>query len=165
MFARLFLSSSLFALAACGVSESNPPSLAYRNVEGIMNRPMRAIAPVASASDPALASRIAELVAQAEGGQGDFAAALPRTRSAVSAAGGAESESWIAAQLALSVLDSSRSETVAALVELDAIFAAQTSAGEPAETERLLTARERVIALYQGQAESYEALLAGLRSR
>ena len=59
-----------------------------------------------------------------------------------------ESEAWIEAQLAVSALDSQRSETVRALGGLDSILARQTLAGEPAETERLLAAREQVAALY-----------------
>ncbi len=153
------------ALAACGVPEGETPSLAARPIEGIADAPMRAIAAVPSASDAALASRISDLVSRAEQGQSAFAIALPRTRSAVSAAGSAESESWIDAQTALSALDSARSPTTSALGELDAILADQALFGEPAETDRLLDARMRVTALDAEQAEHYEALLSALRSR
>ncbi len=153
------------ALAACGIPEGEAPSLAARPIEAIADAPMRAIAPVPAASDGALASRISDLVSRAEQGQSAFAATLPRTRSAVSAAGGAGSESWIEAQTALSALDSARSPTTSALGELDAIFAGQAVAGEPAETDRLLDARMRVTALDAEQAEQYQALLSALRSR
>lgn len=165
MIERILVFGALTSLCACGVSESSPPSLAHREIEGIMNQPMRAIAPVESASDSALAARIAELVDQAEAGQADFAAALPRAQSAVGSAGGIESESWIAAQLSLSALDSARSDTTAALAELDTILAQQTSSGQPAETERLIAARERVAALYGSQAQSYATLLSRLQAR
>lgn len=157
---------AMFGLAACAVAETNPPSLAHRDVEGILDQPMRAIAPAASANDPALASRIGELVAQAEVGQRDFAAALPSAQSAVQRARGAarESEAWIAAQLAISALDGTRSETTTALGELDAILGAQTAGGALAETDRLTEAREQVLALYDAQNASYQTLLAGLRS-
>lgn len=165
MVRRLLLCTVLAALAACAATEADPPSLAHRDIEGIATRPMRGIAPVPSASDPALAARIAELIAQAEAGHAEFAATLPGTRASVAAAGAVESESWIRAHLDLSALDSSRNGTTLALGALDSILADQASAGSPAETDRLIAAREHVAELYAAQAESYGALLASLRSR
>lgn len=156
----------LFA-TACAIPEADPPSLGPRDIEGILDEPTYAIAPVESADDAALAARISELVGQAEAGNADFRAALPGTQRAVRRAQGsaAESEAWIVAQVELSALDSARSPTTTAMGALDAIFAAQAIDGTPAETERLAAARARVAELYAAQAQSYQSLQAMLRSR
>lgn len=158
----LFLLVPTAALTACAVAESNPPSLAHREIEGILDEPIRAIAPVDSTSDATLAQRIDALVAQAQSGQRAFDSALPAARSRAQAARGAaiESESWIAAQLALSALDGTRVDTANALGELDSIFARQAASGDYVETAKLSSARERVLALYEAQTSAYEALLA-----
>ena len=152
---------------ACVSAKADPPSLGARPIEGVLDRPTRGIAPVASADDPALAGQIAEIVAQAESGDSEFQAALPAARRAVESARGApaESESWIVAQLQLSVLGGKRSKTTTALGALDEIFGGQAIAGAPADTAALEAARTRVGALYRGQAEAYDALAEQLRNR
>ena len=156
----------ILLLAACAGPEGESPSLAPRPIEGIIDAPIRGIAPVASAQDSALARQIAELVTQAEAGNQAFTAQYPDAVSAVDQAAGSalESEAWIEAQLAVSALDSLRSETVRALGGLDSILAQQTLAGEPAETERLLAAREQVAALYEDQNRRYDAINSRLRT-
>lgn len=156
-----------FALITCAGPEGDPPSLATRPVEGILDEPVWGIAPVESASDTALASQIARLIGQARAGDRNFAAAYPVAQQAVGAAAGspAESEAWIAAQLAMSALDSARAETIRALGLLDLIFAEQAISGSPAETERLIEGRREVAALHDGQNSRHDALNARLRSR
>ena len=157
----------LLLAAGCIAAEADPPSLGPRAIEGVLDEPARAIAPVASADDPALAARIGELVAEAEAGDARFAEQLPAAEQAVSRAAGsvAESEAWIVAQVELSALEGARSPTTTALGALDEIFARQAIDGAPAETEALSTARERVAALYEGQAERFSALQAMLSTR
>ncbi|MEO1168583.1 MAG: hypothetical protein AAFW97_07745 [Pseudomonadota bacterium] len=154
-------------LMACAGPEGEPPSLATRPIEGVLDEPVRGIAPVPSENDPALAAEIDRLVNQATAGEQDFTAAYPATRRAVDAADGssAESESWIEAQLAVSALDAARAETITALGQLDAILADQTVRGQPAEIDRLVAARDRVATLYAAQNERYDALNARLRTR
>ncbi len=158
--------SPILLLAACAGPEGESPSLAPRPIEGIIDQPIRGIAPIASADDAALASQIADLVNQAEAGNQSFHAQYPDAMATVDQAIGSalESEAWIEAQLAVSALDSLRSDTVRALGGLDSILAQQTAAGEPAETERLLAARERVAALYADQNRRYDALNSRLRT-
>ena len=157
----------LLIASACGAPDAEPPSLAPRPVEGVLDRPVQALAPVPSAEDPALAARIAELVEQAEAGNRAFAGQLPATRSAVAAAEGSapESEAWIVAQVALSALDGERSPTTTALGALDQILAEQALSGEPAEIDALTPARERVAALFASQTQVFDALAARLSSR
>lgn len=154
-------------LLACAGPEGEAPSLAPRPIEGILDQPVHAIEPVESVDNAALAAEIETLVGRAEAGHHTFSARYPATRDAVTAASGAalESESWIAAQLALSALDSARSSTVEALGMLDGILAEQALAGAPSETQRLLAARERVSALYEDQNALYDPLNRMLRTR
>lgn len=158
---------ALLLAAGCSMPEADPPSLGPRAIEGVLDEPAYAIAPVASADDPALAARIAELVAEAEAGDARFAELLPPTERIVSRAAGspAESEAWIVAQVELSALDGARSPTTTALGALDEIFARQAIDGAPAEAQRLAAARARVAALYEAQARRVSALQAMLRSR
>jgi len=164
-YSPVFLTSILL-LAACAGPEGESPSLAPRPIEGVVDEPIRGITPVTSAQDPALAGQIAQLVDQAEAGNRAFTIQYPEAVAAVDQATGSalESEAWIEAQLAVSALDSLRSETVRALGGLDSILAHQTLAAEPAETERLLAAREHVAALYDDQNRRYDALNSRLRT-
>lgn len=156
-----------FLLIACAGPEGQAPSLSPRPIEGVLDEPVHAIAPVQSTQNPALAAEIDTLLSQAEAGQSAFAASYPAARQAVSAAAGsaAESESWIIAQISISALDSARSATVQALGSLDGILAEQAVAGAPSETERLQAARERVSALYAAQNAQYDPLNAMISSR
>ncbi|QLC24019.1 hypothetical protein HFP57_02540 [Parasphingopyxis algicola] len=158
---------AILLLASCAGPEGEAPSLTPRPIEGILDEPVRAIAPVASANDAALAAEIDALVREAEAGDRAFSQAYPAAQDAVAAAAGSslESEAWIGAQLAVSALDSTRTDTTRALGSLDAILAEQATTGEPAETERLLAARERVAALYEAQVRRYEALNGRLRTQ
>lgn len=154
-------------LAGCAGPEGEAPSLAPRPIEGVLDEPVHAIAPVRSTSDSALAARIDALVGEAEAGHSAFAASYPAARQSVERAAGSaiESEAWIEAQLAVSALESARSATVQALGSLDGILAGQALAGAPSETQRLLAARERVAALYAAQNAQYDPLNAMLRTQ
>jgi hypothetical protein len=167
MIIRYCLLSLPLLLVACAGPEGDAPSLTPRPIEGILDEPVRAIAPVQSTSDTALATEIAALVEQAEAGHSAFTARYPAAQGTVQNAAGSavESEAWIEAQLAVSALDSARSETVRTLGSLDAILAGQALAGAPSETEKLLDARERVASLYGEQNALYDALNATLRTR
>lgn len=167
MIIRVSLLLLPFLLAACAGPEGSAPSLSPRPIEGVLDAPVRAIAPVQSTSDSALATEIDALVGQAETAHSAFTARYPAAQEAVVAASGSaiESEAWIKAQLAVSALDSVRSETVRALGSLDGLLAGQAVTGAPSETEKLLEARERVTTLYAAQNDQYDPLNAALRTR
>src|SRR5256885_7622388 len=103
---RIALSSSLLlvaGLSACSSPGGPYPSLQPRAAEAIdprvpVERPMND-RPVT----PALASRLAELVAQARSGDTAFAPAADQAEKLAAAAGAPQSEGWVAAQQALSV--------------------------------------------------------------
>ena len=167
MINRASLVSLTILLTACAGPEGEAPSIGSRPIEGILDAPIRGIAPVQSTSSAALSAEIDALIHQAEAGHSGFAANYPAAQNAITSAAGSaiESEAWIAAQLAISALDSARSETVRALGSLDAILAEQAVSSAPAETEKLVDARVHVARLYDDQNTRYDALNANLRTQ
>jgi hypothetical protein len=122
---------TLLALSACAAPGGPYPSLRPRAgeeidpripVEGpINNRPVNA----------SLASRLANLVAQARSGDDQFDAAAAEAERLTSAAGAPQSEGWMVAQEALSAAIAARSPTTIALGDIDALGATalQTQGG------------------------------------
>jgi hypothetical protein len=122
---------TLLALSACAAPGGPYPSLRPRAgeeidpripVEGpINNRPVSA----------SLASRLANLVAQARSGDDQFDAAAAEAERLASAAGAPQSEGWMVAQEALSAAIAARSPTTIALGDIDALGATvlQTQGG------------------------------------
>jgi len=111
------------ALAACSSGDGRYPSLAPRAAEAIdprlpVVRPMND-RPVSAS----LASQLASLVAQARGGDAAFGPAIANAEQLSSAAGARQSESWIAAQEALSAAVAARKPTAMALSDIDALGA------------------------------------------
>lgn len=147
-------------LSAC-LDRGEYPSLRPRAFEA--NGPPGAPVPASPPAPPAsmqIVARTEALLARASSGQDAFARALAAVQAAVArAGGGADSDSWIDAQSAISGLDASRAETVAAVAELDALnlsgvdaaglrfgdndFAAITAAA--ARGNMLLVAQQRAI--------------------
>lgn len=137
-------------LGGCA-SQGTFPSLAPRAVEMEMAGPDQPLPPCAVgagvaaapekpvpapvADDPALRSRIGELVATARTGDTAFTATLDDLGSAIAGAGAAGSESWIAAQLALSRSEAARAPTATALADLTAL-ALSKAAGPVSEADR-----------------------------
>jgi hypothetical protein len=109
------------ALAACSHSTLNSPSLAPRAAEAIDPRLPVERALIERPVSESLCQRLARLVAQARAGDGAYRAALGPAERAAAAAGPSRSESWVSAQLALSVLEAARAATPKALADIDAI--------------------------------------------
>jgi hypothetical protein len=117
---------------------------------------------VATPADPALRARVAELERQAAAGDREFAAALPAAEAAVAAAGPAQSDSWVTAQLAISRLEAARGGTMRALTELDRMAIERASAPTASED---FAAIEAAIAAAQALAEEQQDRIEGLRAR
>lgn len=118
----LLLLALAVPLAGCAATGGDYPSLAPRSVErSPAEEP--ATETVAPAADRALQAEAAGIVAAAEKAHADFLVQLEKTRAAVDAARRAApgSEAWVAAQAALSTLESARNPVVAALADLDAL--------------------------------------------
>lgn len=152
---------SIALLAGCA-DPGDYPSLAPRAVERGETAPAPAPteAPPAAA-DPALAARIAQLIAQARDGDMAFARALEPARTSVGRAGAAGSESWIAAQEAVSRLESARTRTVDALSELD-VLARERSQGTPADIDAIAAATVEVSAIADTQQQTISGLTGSL---
>lgn len=99
------------------------PSLALRAAEAIDPRVPVRPEPVVGAPAPALAGRLAELVATARASDAAFGPAADQAERLASSAGAAQSESWIVAQQALSVAVAARRDAARALGDIDALGA------------------------------------------
>ena len=123
-----------------------PPSLAPRAAEAIdprvpVVRPMND-RPV----DAALARRLAELVSQARSGDSAFRGQAATAERLAAAAGPRQSESWIAAQEALSAAIEARAPTATALGDIDALGADKLQAQgglAPADLAAIRSAGDR----------------------
>lgn len=111
-------------LGGCSAAGGPPPYLAPRAAENIDPR-LLVVTPEAPATpvSPALASRLAGLVAQARNGEPAFDVAADRAEALAGSAGAAQSEGWIAAQQAVSVAVAARAPIARALGEIDSTMA------------------------------------------
>jgi hypothetical protein len=151
----------VLALSACSSAGGPYPSLQPRAAEAIDPR----LQPVRPINDrpvkPALAAQIAELVEQARGGETAFAPAAAEAERLASAAGAAQSESWIAAQQALSAAIAARRPTAVALSDIDALGATalQTQGGiAPNDLKAIQDGAAEVAAIAQRQARRIAAV-------
>ena len=118
------------------------------------------------ASDPALRARIAELVALARRGERDFDAAFGAAQAAAGRAGAQGSESWIAAQEALSRLEAARAETTRALADLDRLAIDRADRATNAEDHSaLLAGIAQAEAIASGQQSRLDRLRTALSAR
>src|SRR6188508_651559 len=111
----------LTMLSSCASPETNAPSLAPRAAEAIDPRvpvpdPVIPMTPAAG-----LVAQLDKLVAQAVAGDQAFQPLVAHAQELASAAGPKESESWIAAQQALSAAVAARAAVTAAAGDIDAL--------------------------------------------
>lgn len=157
-FASLFL---LAALTACETATMrSEPSLAPRAAEAIDPRLPVTVGVDTRPADAGLAARIGALLAEARASANAFAAAEPGTRAAAAAAGSPQSESWIAAQLALSELERTRAPFTRAFAEIDELrsASARNARSAPADVAALETAAAELRGLGERQAEALDAI-------
>jgi len=105
-------------LSACAV-QGPFPSLALRPEESLTSLAEPVRSPVVVASDAALRGRVAALRQRGRAGARAFDAAFPAAERATRGVGASGSDSWIAAQQAVSRLEAARGEATAALADLD----------------------------------------------
>ena len=151
----------LLGLAACAPAGGPFPSIQPRAAEAIDPRvpvPAQVNDRPVSAS---LAGRLAALVAQARDGDAAFGSVADEAERLASAAGEPQSESWIAAQQALSAAVEARGPTVRALGDIDAIGAdmLQRQQGlSPADLAAIRRAGAEAGAIDQHQADRIAAI-------
>ena len=150
----------LLLLSACA-SANAPPSLLPRAAEAIDPR-IPVVKPMNDRpADPALARQLAALVSQARSSDAAFQPAAAEAQRLAEAAGDAQSESWIAAEQALTRAIGTRDQTVHALGDIDALGGARLQANgglAPNDLEALKTAGAEVGAIDERQARTIKAI-------
>ena len=152
---------TVLLLGACSSPRGPYPSLQPRAAEAIDPRvqpthPMND-RPVASA----LASQLAELISEAHGGDAAFAAAIGDAERLASSAGAPQSESWIAAQEALSAAIAARKPTAFALSNIDGLGARVLRAQggiAPNDLKAIEQAAAEVSAMASAQTDRIDAI-------
>ena len=153
---RSFAVSLILALTACSAPGAGPePSLAPRPAEQIDPRvPIPADVPPGIV-DTALARRLEELVAEARGAAPTFGAREAEATRLAAAAGPISSESWIAAQQALSRMVEQFGITTRVAGDIDAIASTRVKENRwiaPADQGAIATAAMAVASISEPQA-------------
>lgn len=160
---RAYIPFLAIGLAGCATSSVTEPSLARRPAEAIGPRLPIASSPTLGPVDAALGAKLAQLVDEGKAGGAIFDAQVGEARAAAAAAGAAQSESWIAAQQALSGLEGARAKTTRALADVDAIAAERIQRGiglTAADLAAVEAASGALRALADGQAAVLDQLSA-----
>ena len=164
---RSALLIAVLLLNACASAGGPYPSLQPRSAEKIdprvpVERPMNN-----RPAGLALTARLASLVAQARDGDASFTIAAADAERLAASAGSPQSESWIAAQEALTAAVAARKPTAMALGDIDEIGATalQTQGGiAPNELAAIDAATREVSELDQRQADRIKAIQSRLGS-
>ena len=153
--------SSLALLGACAPSGGPFPSLQPRAAEATDPR-VHVTRPINDRrATPALVDRLAELLSQARSGNAAFETIAAHAESLAAAASGPQSDSWVAAQEALSAAIAARDPTARALGDIDALGATmlQTQGGmAPNDLAAIQGAGREVAELDQRQADRIKAI-------
>ena len=158
---RQALFPALFLVSGCAAPGGPYPSLQPRAAERIdprvpVERPLND-RPVSAG----LAGRLASLVADAGSGDEAFAVAAANAEKLAGAAGPRQSESWIAAQEALTAAIAARKSTTSALADIDEIGARQLQVQggiSPHDLSAIQSAASRVSAIARAQAARIDAI-------
>jgi len=157
----LFPLPALAILAACAPTSGPFPSLQTRAAEGIDPR-LPIVRPVNDrAVTPALAMRLAELLDRARSGNAAFNSLASRAESLAAAAGARQSDSWVAAQEALSQAVAARDTTASAMGDIDQLGSTmlQSQGGlAPSDLAAIQNASAEAAELDQQQANRIKAI-------
>lgn len=148
-------------LGACSTPTGPFPSLAPRPQEAIDPRVPIPNEVRVDPADPNLTAHLAALVGQAEAGNQAFQSAVENAERLANGAGAQQSESWVAAQQALSAAQEARAPTTRALGDIDAIAAnaLQTRGGIPAgNLAAIKAAADRAAEIDRFQSERIDAI-------
>jgi hypothetical protein len=158
---RLAVCLSVLALGACAAPGGPYPSLQPRAAEAVDPR-VPVVRPLNERPVSAtLAARLAALVEQAQSGDAAFDGAMTSAERLAASAGAAQSESWIAAQEALTAAIAARRPTATALGDIDEIAATslQTNRGiAPNDLAAIQRAAAEVGGLDRRQADRVDAI-------
>jgi len=158
---RLAICLSVLTLSACAAPGGPYPSLQPRAAEAVDPR-VPVVRPLNERPVSALlAARLAALVEQAQSGDAAFDGAMTSAERLAATAGAAQSETWIAAQEALTAAIAARRPTATALGDIDEIAATslQTNRGiAPNDLAAIQRAAAEVGTLDRRQAERVDAI-------
>jgi hypothetical protein len=147
--------------SACSTPGGPYPSLQPRAAEAIDPR-LEVVRPINDRPVAlALAQRLASLVEQARAGDAAFGPAIAEAEAQAANAGAPQSESWIAAEEALSAAIAARRATALALSDIDNLGATalQTQGGiAPNDLAAIQSAAAEVAAISRRQTERIDAL-------
>ncbi|WP_176591355.1 hypothetical protein [Sphingobium sp. EM0848] len=160
---RRLLPSLILFLSGCASTFQGYPSLAKRAIE---DAPIAEAAPAPSpvAPEAELVQNVDRLTAQARAGGAAFDKAWPTADKATRTASGSavSSEAWVAAQTALSALESARNDSVSALASLDVLYVERSNAVSEGKVsggiDTIDSARTSVLAIVDGQNDRLDAL-------
>jgi len=156
--------TTAMALAGCA-SSAAPPSLLPRPAEAIdprvdVVRPMND-RPV----NASLAGQLAALVSQARSGDAAFGPAAAEAQRLATSAGAPQSESWIAAEEALSRAVAAKEATARALGDIDSLGGDRLQANSgmaPSDLAAVQQASAEVFAIDQRQSDTIKSIQAAL---
>ena len=160
---RCFVPLALLPLiAACAAPPTGrEPSLAPRAAEGIDPRiPIRSEVPVAPA-DAALTAQLGQLVEEARAAAPSFHSRLADAERLAAVAGPAASESWVAAEQALSLLIEQHGVTTRAAANIDELGSGRLRAERwirPADQQAIAAAAAEVAAISARQEAAINRL-------
>lgn len=152
-------------LAACSAPSGPYPSLAPRSAEAIDPRVPIPSEVVVGPADANLSAHLAALIDQAQAGDAAFSDAAAHAERLAAAAGSSQSESWVAAQQALSAAQAARGPTTRALGDIDGLAASalEQQGGIPAgNLAAIRAAAARVSDIDRRQSDRIEAIEARL---
>jgi hypothetical protein len=158
---RPFFLLATITIGACSTAGGPYPSLRPRAAEAIDPR----IQPVRPINDrpatPALEAQLAALVGQARAGETAFGPAAAEAERLAALAAASQSESWIAAQEALSAAIAARNPTALAQADIDALGATalKTQGGiAPNDLKAINRAAAEVLEIARGQTDRIAAI-------
>jgi hypothetical protein len=164
------LFAALFATSACAGDTAKFPSLAKRPIESQRDTaavPPPPAPPVKASLSEEILARISKAVAEAQAGETEFDSLLSNARSSVSRAQDAAvgSESWVAAQMAISTLERSQIPVKTALSDIDDSWRRAIQANPDSDFGPVAKASEQVGAIDARQSSEVLTLLQQIKGR
>ncbi len=151
-------------LAGCSTSASDYPSLSIRNEERVTGvfDPVEAEPYVTTPPTEELTGRVDQLRAMALAANTRFQDATKKAHTPVARAQGAEegTEAWSLAQIAIAELESSRSDAMIALADLDRLFV--DAELDAVQSEKVKQARDEIEQIVHTQDEVIAAFFSEL---
>lgn len=160
-----------FLLSACAMQEGDFPSLSKRPFEDkpVDSGSLTDSDPVMQTLSGPLQNAVSASVRQSQTAHDAFLNDLADVEKAVAEAGGAapSSESWVVAQMKLSSLEVSRSPSVSALADIDALYierlGQELDDSQPGGAALIAQSRDRISGQVTAQQNKIDQLRASIR--